>query len=99
MSLSRQNNGNGTVTYNGAWTGPLAKIDKTMDDAAHSLWNEDTDGLWTSATLVQKLAKYNAQIKMDALNRAHNYNTTTDRSAAEAAAAVENANDYDMGNT
>lgn len=100
MSLTTSAPSGGNVTATLTRTAPTAKMNATMTDAAHYVWQDVTDAngnvtlSFDAATNTQKLAQLETAIVNVILAWAKQYNTNADMATSKAAIEAENAANY-----
>jgi hypothetical protein len=100
MSLTTSTPSGGNVTVTLTRTGATAKINATMTDAGHYVWQDilDANGNvvtdFNTATNIQKLAQLETAIVNVIVSWAKQYNTDSDLAASKTTIESENANNY-----
>lgn len=90
--VSYQNNGNGTATITFSYTANKAKLDTTLDDAAHYIWNlgygdhgtAEAPRTWEQTNNSERLALIDDAVRREIIEKAKSYHVAQGQKAAQA---------------
>lgn len=99
MATTLTNNQNGTSTLAISYTGPTAKLNAVLEDAAHYAFDHGYaafggPGTWADQTMANKRAIVDAAVKQELIDKARAHHVNTSIEAEREAANAEASTNY-----